>query len=164
VNSYPTADGRWLYLVCLQSDRHWVELCDVIGRGDLATDERFVDMAARAINATVCIAELETTFAAATLAEWRKRFAGFTGVWAPALTPGEVHDHVQVAANGYLPEVRTGDGSTYRLPAPPMQFGGEASVPRSPAPELGQHTEELLLELGRDWDAIAALRETGALG
>jgi len=37
-------------------------------------------------------------------------------------------------------------------------------VPAGPAPELGQHTEEILLELGHDWDAIAGLRESGALG
>jgi crotonobetainyl-CoA:carnitine CoA-transferase CaiB-like acyl-CoA transferase len=50
------------------------------------------------------------------------------------------------------------------LPAPPMQFGGAAPAPRAPAPELGQHTEEILLELGRDWDGIAKLRACGALG
>ena len=164
VNSYPTADGRWLYLVCLQADRFWVELCDVIGRPELAKDDRFVDMMSRAGNAAACVAELESAFARATLAEWQKRFEGFSGVWAPALTPAEVHEHVQVLANGYLPEVTTNDGATYRLPAPPMQFGGEAPAPRAPAPELGQHTEEVLLELGRDWDEIAALRAAGALG
>ncbi len=48
VNSYPTADGRWLYLVCLQADRFWDELCVLIERPDLVADERFVDMATRA--------------------------------------------------------------------------------------------------------------------
>ena len=163
-NSYPTADGRWLYLVCLQSDRFWVELCDVIGRPDLGGDARFTDMARRAQNAEACVAELEKTFRSQTLGEWEKRLAGFTGVWAPALSPAEVHDHVQVHANGYLPEVRASDGSSFRLPSPPAQYGGEQIVPRGPAPELGQHTEEILLELGRDWDAIAEVRASGALG
>jgi formyl-CoA transferase len=164
VNSYRTGDGRWLYLVCLQSDRHWLELCDLLERPDLAADERFADMIGRATNAAACVAELDATFARAPLAEWVPRLASFTGVWAPVSTPAEVHEHVQVAANGFLPEVTANDGSTYRLPAPPMQFGGEAPVPRSPAPELGQHTEEVLLELGRDWDEISALRAAGALG
>jgi formyl-CoA transferase len=75
-----------------------------------------------------------------------------------------VHDHVQVAANGYLPELTSHEGVPFRLPAPPMQFGGEPPAPRAPAPELGQHTEEILLELGRDWDAITRLRASGALG
>ena len=68
VNSYPTADDRWLYLVCLQSDRFWLELCDVIGRPDLAADERFGDMMGRAQNAAACVAELERTFRSETLA------------------------------------------------------------------------------------------------
>ncbi len=75
-----------------------------------------------------------------------------------------MHDLVQVDANGYLPEVAADDGSAFRLPAPPMQFGGEAPVPQGPAPEVGQHTEDILLELGRDWDAIGEIRESGALG
>jgi len=102
-NSYPTADGRWLYLVCLQADRFWAELCEVIGRPELATDERFTDMVVRAQNAKACVAELEATFLTGSLQDWRTRLAGFSGVWAPALTPAEVHDHVQVEANGYLP-------------------------------------------------------------
>ncbi|MGO9856518.1 MAG: CaiB/BaiF CoA transferase family protein [Acidimicrobiales bacterium] len=164
VNSYPTADDRWLYLVCLQADRFWGELCEVIGRPDLREDERFADIGVRAQHAEACVAELEATFRTKTLAEWRQQLDSFTGVWAPVLNPAEVHDHAQVAANGYLPEVKANDGAVFRLPAPPMQFGGEAPVPRGPAPELGQHTEEILLELGRDWDAIAEIRASGALG
>src|ERR1700729_3026682 len=101
VNSYPTADGRWLYLVCLQADRYWDEFCAVIDRPDLAADERFTDTMTRAKNAPACIAEIEETFLTRSLADWRTRFASFTGVWAPALTPAEVHEHIQVEANGY---------------------------------------------------------------
>ena len=163
VNSYPTADDRWLYLVCLQADRHWTELCEVIGRADLAADERFTDLAGRAANAEACVAELERTFRTKTLREWREQLAGFTGVWAPASSPAEVHDHPQVAANGYLPTVTSNGGASYRLPAPPWRFG-EAPEPQGPAPELGQHTEEVLLELGKSWEEISGLRERGVLG
>ena len=75
-NSYPTADGRWLYLVCLQADRFWAELCEVIGRPELATDERFTDMVVRAQNAKACVAELEATFLTGSLQDWRTRLAG----------------------------------------------------------------------------------------
>src|ERR1700683_2891349 len=129
VNSYPTADGRWLYLVCLQADRYWDEFCVVIDRPDLAADERFTDTMTRAKNAPACIAEIETTFLTRSLADWRTRFESFTGVWAPALTPAEVHEHIQVEANGYLPELTSQTGERFRLPAPPMQFGGEACRP-----------------------------------
>jgi crotonobetainyl-CoA:carnitine CoA-transferase CaiB-like acyl-CoA transferase len=118
----------------------------------------------RARNAPACVAEIEATFLTRSLADWRTRLEGFTGVWAAALTPAEVHEHVQVEANGYLPELTSQEGARFRLPAPPMQFGGEAPAPRAPAPELGQHTEEILLELGHEWDAITKLRDAGALG
>jgi crotonobetainyl-CoA:carnitine CoA-transferase CaiB-like acyl-CoA transferase len=164
VNSYPTSDDRWLYLVCLQADRHWLELCALLERPDLAADERFADLPTRGANAGACVAELEATFRRRTLGEWRKVLERFTGVWAPVLAPAELHEHPQADANGYLPHNTTAGGAGYRLPAPPQQFGGEPLSPQGPAPELGQHTEELLLELGRDWDEIAALRESGVLG
>ena len=72
-NSYPTSDGRWLYLVCLQADRFWAELCEVIGRPELATDGRYSDMVMRAQNAKSCVAELEGTFLSGTLEHWCTR-------------------------------------------------------------------------------------------
>jgi crotonobetainyl-CoA:carnitine CoA-transferase CaiB-like acyl-CoA transferase len=164
VNSYATADGRWLYLVCLQADRHWTELCEVIDRPDLAADARFTDLATRAANAEACVQELDATFRSKNLAEWRTVLERFTGVWAPALAPAELHEHVQAEPNGYLPRNRTADGTEYRLPSPPQQFEREPPAPQGPAPVLGQHTEELLLALGKDWDEIAALRDAGVLG
>jgi formyl-CoA transferase len=122
VNSYPTADDRWLYLVCLQADRYWVELCEVIGRPDLRDDPRFTHMAVRAANAPACVAELEATFRTKTLAEWRTQLAGFTGVWAPVLAPAAARYCRSV--NGYLPIT---DGGTACHPAPPS--AGEAPRP-----------------------------------
>jgi crotonobetainyl-CoA:carnitine CoA-transferase CaiB-like acyl-CoA transferase len=162
-NSYRTSDGRWLYLVCLQGDRFWSELCHLIGRDDLAEDVRFRDGRSRAEHASQCIRELDATFAQRNLSEWEAVLAAFSGVWAPALEPIELHDHLQVDANGYLATGRTSGGSEYRFPAPPMQFGAPIE-PTGPAPEAGQHTEEVLLELGRSWDEISDLRATGVLG
>jgi len=164
-NWYRTSDGRWIYLVLLQADRFWPELCnDVLGRPDLVTDPRFADAALRFQNKRECVTVLDEVFGSRPLAEWQERFVGFSGVWAPVLTFREVHEHRQVEPNGYLPSVVGHDGLEFRLVAPPMHFDGEPSRPSGPAPELGQHTEEILLDAGLDWDAIAAARETGALG
>ena len=96
--------------------------------------------------------------------QWREALAGFSGVWSAAVTFDEVIDSPQVADNGYLPTVTGSDDRPFRLVAPPYQFDETPSVPAGPAPELGQHTEEILLESGLDWDAISALRDEGALG
>jgi formyl-CoA transferase len=164
VNLYRTADDRWLNLVCLQADRFWGELCGLIGRPELADDDRFRDSAARYLNRAECIAELDKTFATRTLAEWQEILAEFSGVWSVAATFEEVCANPQVHANGYLPTVVGNDGRQFRLVAPPYQFDGVPAAPAGPAPELGQHTEEVLLEAGLDWHEISALRDSGALG
>lgn len=85
-------------------------------------------------------------------------------MWSAAATFDEVCQSPQVAANGYLPTVSGTDGRDFRLVAPPYQFDGDPGVPASPAPELGQHTEEVLPEVGLSWDDIGDLRDGGALG
>lgn len=164
VNAYRTKDDRWLNLVCLQSDRYWGELCLLIGREDLIADERFNDSSSRSDNRRECVAELDAAFANRALAEWRDVLADFKGVWSPAETFTEIHESPQVAANGYLPLVVGNNGSSFRLVAPPYQFDEEHVTPRGPAPELGQHTEEVLLECGFSWEEIETQREAGALG
>jgi crotonobetainyl-CoA:carnitine CoA-transferase CaiB-like acyl-CoA transferase len=164
-NGYATEDQRWIYFVCLQPDPYWEEFCQRIGRPDIATDERFCDTAARYQNREALISLLDSVFAAMELDEVNERFEGFTGVWAPVIRPSEIHSHPQVTANGFLPEVSTIDGaSSYRIVAAPMHFSGHVTQPSSAAPELGQHTEEVLLEAGLDWDQIGHLRDAGGLG
>ena len=74
-------------------------------------------------------------------------------MWAPVLRPSELLTHPQVEANNFMPSVTAHDGSDYRIVLGPAHFSGHATAPPGPAPELGQHTEEVLLEAGLDWDA-----------
>lgn len=163
-NWYETKDARWIYLVLLQSDRFWPELCRILDRPDLIDDPRFRDGRARFENRAACVAELDAIFAERTLEEWKPRLQALSGVWAPALTVRELHGHPQVEANGFLPTVTSHDGHAFRLVSPPMHFDGAPAVPEGPAPELGADTEGVLLEAGLDWDEIAALRARGGLG
>ena len=163
-NWYRTADDRWIYLVLLQADRFWGELCACMQRPDLEDDPRFADAALRFDNNTECVRTLDEIFGAATLAEWRQRLAAFTGVWAPVIDVKEVHDHPQVGPNGYLPELTDNEGVTFRIVAAPISFDDQPTVPSAAAPELGQDTELILLEAGMDWDQIGTLRQSGAFG
>lgn len=163
-NWYRTSDDRWLYLVLLQADRFWGELCTVLGREDLIEDERFRDMGVRFANNTECVHTLDEIFATATLEQWSERFADFSGVWAPVLDVKEVHDHPQVGPNGFLPKVTSNEGIEFSLVAAPMSFDDEPTVPPGPSPELGQDTEMVMLDAGLDWDEIGVFRESGAIG
>jgi formyl-CoA transferase len=163
-NTYRTKDNRWLQLVCLQSDRFWEEFCHTVGRADMIDDPKYIDSAARFANREQCVVELDKTFAEKTLEEWKQIFSIFSGVWAPGNDFMDIHDMEQVAANGFLEELTAGDGTPFKLPTPPYQFDERQSTVGRVAPELGQHTEEVLLDAGLDWDAISAYRESGALG
>jgi crotonobetainyl-CoA:carnitine CoA-transferase CaiB-like acyl-CoA transferase len=161
-NSYQTRDGRWLLLMFLQADKHWADFCRHIGRPGWIGDARYKDMAARFQNRESCIAELDALFATRTLAEWREAFATLEGPWAPMQSAEEIHDDPQVVANGYLREVDGGDKGRFKLVASPVQFD-EEPPDFGPSPEAGQHTEEVLLELGLSWDEISEAKRSQAI-
>jgi crotonobetainyl-CoA:carnitine CoA-transferase CaiB-like acyl-CoA transferase len=161
VNSYLTRDGRWLFLNMLQPSRYWADLCRHLDREDLIADPRFADDAARARNAEACVEELSRCFAQHTLAEWRRKLATVEGVWAAMQSAAEVALDPQVEANGYLAQIQVGEAAC-PLVRSPVQF--DESLPElRAAPEMGQHTEEVLLELGLSWDELAAHKRAGAI-
>jgi crotonobetainyl-CoA:carnitine CoA-transferase CaiB-like acyl-CoA transferase len=161
-NAYKTKDGRWLLLMMLQADKHWADLCKHIDRPDMATDERYKDAAARFQNRQACVGELDVVFGAHTLDEWKQRLATMEGPWGPMQNALELHDDPQTIANSYLAEVDRGDGHPYKLVASPVQFD-QQPVALTPSPEMGQHTEEVLTELGLTWDEIQSHKATGAI-
>jgi crotonobetainyl-CoA:carnitine CoA-transferase CaiB-like acyl-CoA transferase len=162
LGTFRTKDARHIQLVFLQPDRYWADFCGLIGREELIADPRFVDITARAENREACLAELDAEFASRSYAEWLKLLDGLDAPWAPVQAVEELLTDPQVLANDYIGEVVSDDGSSYRLPSVPVQFDGRPA-PLRRAPEHGEHTEELLLELGHSWEQISQLRESGAL-
>ncbi|MBL7495821.1 CoA transferase [Frankia sp. CNm7] len=160
--TYRTADDRFVALMMLSPDRYWPDLCVALGCPELAEDPRFVDLDARRRNAAACVDALDAVFATRTLARWSEALASFAGEWAPVQTPREAHDDPQVVANGYVADVEMGAGFGLPMVTAPAQFDGRPSRPAR-APEHGEHTEDVLLELGLTWPEITDLKERGAV-
>ncbi|WP_396927713.1 CaiB/BaiF CoA transferase family protein [Mycolicibacterium sp.] len=161
VGFYRTSDGRFLGLSMLQGYRFFGEFCRRVGVADLAADERFASHELLAANAPEAIAVLREVIGAHPLEHWRKALDGFDGQWAPVQNTVEVAADPQVRANGNVVNVEQ-DGETFDLAASPVLFD-ETPLALSPMPEFAANTEELILELGGDWDRVMALKESGTI-
>jgi crotonobetainyl-CoA:carnitine CoA-transferase CaiB-like acyl-CoA transferase len=159
---YKTSDGRFISLTCLQAGKYWPQMCDIIGRPELATDERFADQPALMANAAAGVEILEAVFAGATLDEWRSRLEDFRGQWAVVQDALEAAADPQSVANGYMQECHTAAGTPYQLVAVPVQYDEQPAVPQR-APEFNEHGDEILGELGFDMDQIIDLKVRGVV-
>jgi len=132
-------------------------LLDDLDRPEWADDPRFATAEQLALNTAEAVKLLREVIATRTLAEWSERFATLAGPWAPVQDTLQVAADAQVRANEYLCQA-----GGLRLVASPAQF--DVSAPElGPAPEFAAQTEEILLELGLEWDQIMALKAAGAV-
>ncbi len=161
-NYFQSSEGRWFVHNPRGSGGGWEKFCEAAGRADLITDERFATGKARRQNAAQLSAELDAGFAALPFDEIARRLDAADLVWAPLQTPGEVAEDPQVAAAGAFVEVEDGQGGAYRSPAAPARFPGADATRLPRAPRLGEHTREVLAEIGYDDAHIEAMFADGA--
>lgn len=163
-NAYRAKDGKWFQLVNLQSDRHWPGFCSAIGRKELAADPRFHDAAARRENGPALIAIMDEILITKTRAEWGAVFDTEGVFWAPIQTVEDVINDPQAHANGSFVKVDHPTGQRIDMVATPIEFRSTPAQTLTCAPEVGQHTEEILLAAGYSWEDLAKLREQGVIG
>jgi crotonobetainyl-CoA:carnitine CoA-transferase CaiB-like acyl-CoA transferase len=160
VSTYLASDGRYVSLSCLQAGRYWAELVGLVGRPELADDERFADQAAIREHAAVGVELLKEVFAQRTADEWREVLQDFSGQWTLVQNTLEAIEDPQAVANGYVVDCETAEGTPFKLAAAPVQFGPDLPSTRR-APGFNEHGDEILQELGLDWDTIVDLKVRG---
>jgi crotonobetainyl-CoA:carnitine CoA-transferase CaiB-like acyl-CoA transferase len=160
-NHYECQDGRWICLGMLQPDRYWAEFCRAVGRPELGTDERFVDLRVRAANAGAAIEILDAVFATKPLAEWLRILrAGGDFIFCQVNAVDDLPNDPQVTANDYVVDYDHPRFGRTQVIGLPVQLGETPGSIRRPAPEFGEHTEEILTEmLGYSWEQVAALKD-----
>lgn len=156
--SFRTADGRWI-LLFMPEPHWWPRFCAVVGHPEWVDDPRLVSVQSRFDNMVLVTELMDEVIATRTLVEWGRLFdeAGLT--WGPAATISEVASDPHAAAVGTFPEVEHPTFGSFRTVALPMRLRGQDLRPRGPAPDVGQHTREVLGELGlsdRELDALIA--------
>jgi crotonobetainyl-CoA:carnitine CoA-transferase CaiB-like acyl-CoA transferase len=160
---YRTRDGRFIKLSMLQSDLFFTDLCEHLDVPTLATDKRFVDSEARTINRVACVEALDQAFGQFDLSELITRFKSLKGAWAVVQSPQDLLQDPQVLENGYLAEVSGSNSETIRVVAAPVQFDGSHVTGIQGCPAHGQHTDEVLMELGIPMDQLIELKIEGAI-
>ncbi len=162
-NTYRTRDGCWVQLAMLQADLSWPDLCLAVERPDLREDPRFDAMEARADHCQELIATLDAIFAARDRAEWESRLRDNNCIFGWVEPPEAIIDDPQAKANGLFSEMQHPEAGETTYITTPVTFHQNPASVRDIAPELGQHTEEILLGLGYSWDDIVALKDQGAI-
>jgi crotonobetainyl-CoA:carnitine CoA-transferase CaiB-like acyl-CoA transferase len=159
--TFPTRDG--LIMIVLMNPDQWDRFCGVLGDEELRTAPRFVTNEARLANHAEMRARIEAVLATGTTAEWVGRLAGASIACGPVYEFDEVFEDPQVHHLGLLTEVDQPGHGVVRTLGFPYRGSTVRAVVRRPAPRLGEHTAEVLEELGTGRDEIARLVEIGAV-
>ena len=165
-NLYKCQDGRCIQVMMLEPDKYWNDFATVLGIPELVDNSRFLDMAARAENSIEITRIIDERFATKSAKEWDAAFrsSGTDFIYALVQSVEDLPNDPQVIANDYI---TTFDhpviGPVKMCNHPNIYSETPAGIWRE-APQLGQHTEEILIDqLGYDWDDIQAFREAGAI-
>jgi len=161
-NYYRCADDRWLIMTIPAQKRQsqWQKLCNLLGHPELGTDPRFATDEKRLANAGTLIPILDDIFATKPRDEWLGLLKGEDFICSEVNRPSELAEDPQVLANGYVMDFVHPERGKTRIPGYPAHFSKASAGTKSAAPRLGEHTEEILAEIGGYTpDEIIALRE-----
>jgi formyl-CoA transferase len=161
MNVYQSADNNW-FLLLVTPDK-LASLANGIGRSDLLTDARFSDPAKLVANSAQLTAILDEVFASQPMAHWREVFDNAHITFGDVKGPNEVIKDPQLRENNIVVPLEGAGGKLTSTISSPMQVHGVTKEPAKRAPELGEHNDEVLKQLGFGGAEIDALRTSGAI-
>jgi crotonobetainyl-CoA:carnitine CoA-transferase CaiB-like acyl-CoA transferase len=160
INPYRSADGQWFLLVA--SPPHWPGLARAVGHPELLTDPRFADIEGFVTNSAVLTGLLDAEFRSRPLAQWKEVLDRERITYSVIQTPEETAKDPQLRANDIIVPLKGVSGLEYTINSP-INLRGISKVPAKRAPQLGEHNDEVLAELGFSTEEIERLRAEGAI-
>jgi crotonobetainyl-CoA:carnitine CoA-transferase CaiB-like acyl-CoA transferase len=161
MNVYRAADDTWFVLI-VTSDK-LAPVAKAIGRPDLLTDPRFSDPAKLIANMPQLTAILDEIFGAEPMAHWYEVFNGVHVTFGAVRGPEEVINDPQLRLNDIVVPLEGAGGKLTSTISSPIQVHGVSKVSAKRAPEIGEHNDQVLQELGFNAGEIDGLRVSGAI-
>ena len=161
LNVYRASDGTWFVLIIMPDKL--AAVAKAIGRTDLLTDPRFSDPAKLMANMPQLTAILDQIFSSQPMSHWYEVFNGVHVTFGAVREPKEVVNDPQLPANDIVVPLEGAGGKLTSTISSPIQVHGVTKVPAKRAPQIGEHNEEVLNELGFDAKAIDGLRASGVI-
>jgi crotonobetainyl-CoA:carnitine CoA-transferase CaiB-like acyl-CoA transferase len=163
VNQYQTRDGQRFIFCCLDTARDWGRICRAIGRTELIEDARYATAEARFDRGEEVVALLDEALAKKDMAEWQKLFDECGVIWGPIPSMERVAEDAQMKANGVFAEFDHPVLGSIPTVNNPISISGFAKEKPKLAPDIGQHSREILTSLGYDAGAIENLMSRGVI-
>ena len=157
-NRYPCGDGLWIVLNVMNLSQ-WPTFCRIIGRDDWAEDEHLADARNRLRAMKELVPAIDAALSSKGRDEWGRLFDAAGIIWGPVQQLHEVARDPQAEAIGVFPKLHNDAIGDYRTVNPPMRFKNADVRPRGPAPHIGEHSREVLIEAGFTDAEVDALVE-----
>jgi len=162
-NCFKCGDGKWIMGTNHPEEKFWPKFCEITGQTQLANDPDFADTQSRYLHNPDLIKIFDGVFTTKKRAEWLQLLQGSGIMFVPVQQLEEVLDDPQANLNNYIVDFDHPVLGRLKIPGFPVNFSASYAGPRGPSPGLGEHTDQVLKELGHTEQEISMLKEEGVI-
>ena len=166
INSYKCKDGKWITLTILAYERYWDTFCDIFGLDDIKNEPAYRKLQTVVADKEIlehCVRRIEEQFILQDREYWAEKLVEADIPFERTLQWKDIPTDQQAIDNNYVKEFKMKSGNTFMLPMTPVQVEGNEGLDSKPAPLLGEHTEEVISELGYSEAEIEQMIKDGII-